>query len=313
VERWILAAVWATLPLTAGGAVSDATADWSSAPQAVAAVLCWAAWAVVLLAIAVPRPIGLTAARAVAPCFAVLAVLIAITADVDTTTAAVAVAATLVAAVLVSRPPLAFAAANAVAYGDEDRFPLRVPTGLFLGPLPAARLLLGAAIATGPLLLADAQWVLGSVTILVSAPIVYVAARALHGLSTRWAVLVPAGFVVVDPLTLSDPVLFIRERIVSLRASGPAAPTGEGTLDLRLGASLGSVVLTLDRPAEVFRALRGRKGSETVSTTVLCVAVVAAPRMLAEAGRRRIPVVVASGSSGRGQAATPPPTSSSPS
>jgi len=314
VERWILAAVWATLPLTAGGAVADATADWSSAPQAVAAVLCWAAWAVVLLAIVVPRPIGLTAARAVAPCFAVLAVVIAIGADVDATAAAAAVVATLVAAVLVSRPPLAFAAVNAVAYGDEHRFPLRVPPGLFLGPLPAARLLLGAAIATGPLLLADEQWVLGAVAVAVGAPIAYFAARALHGLSSRWAVLVPAGFVIVDPLTLSDPVLFVRERIVSLRASGAAAPAGEGTLDLRLGAGLGTVVLTLDRPAEVFRAQRGRTGAVTVTTTEICVAALAAPRLLAEAGRRRIPVVVATGSPTRGQAAaTPPPTSSSPS
>jgi hypothetical protein len=312
VERWILAAVWATLPLTAGGAVADATADWSSAPQAVAAVLCWTAWAFVLLAIVVPRPIGLTAARAVAPCFVVLAVVIALGADVDTATAGVAVAATLVAAVLVSRPPLAFAAVNAVAYGDEDRYPLRVPPGLFLGPLPLARLLLGAAVVTGPLLLADQQWVLGAVAVVVGAPIVYVTARALHGLSSRWAVLVPAGFVIVDPLTLSDPVLFIRERIVSLRSNGAALPAGEATLDLRLGASLGTVVLTLDRPAEVFRAVRGRKGAVTVTTTEIGIAALAAPRLLAEAGRRRIPVVVESGAAGRRQAATPPPTSSSP-
>jgi len=312
VERWILTAVWATLPLTAGTAIAGATADWSTAPQIVAAVLCWAAWAVALLAIVVPRPVGLTAARAVAPWFAVLAVVIAIFGDVDTAAAVVAVTATLVAAVLVARPPLAFAAANAAAYGDEARSPLRTPPALFLGPLPVVRLLLGAAIVTGPLLLADEQWLTGAFAVAIGAPVAYFAARALHGLSTRWAVLVPAGFVVVDRLTLSDPVLFLRERIVSLRAIGPRPPTDDDALDLRLGASLGGVGLTLDRPAEVFRALRSRKGAAAVRATEVWVAVVDANGLLRSAAERRIPVVAEVGTA-RPQAATPPPTSSSPS
>jgi hypothetical protein len=306
VERWILAAVWATLPVTAGGAIAEATTGWSTAPQIVAAVLCWAAWAAGLLAIVVPRPIGLTVAREVAPCFLVLAVIVAAAADVDTAEAVAAVVATVVAQVLVARPPLAFLAANAAAYGDEERFPLRVPPGLFLAPIPLARLVVGAAIAAGPLLLADERWGLGALAVLVAIPVVTVLARALHGLSSRWTVLVPAGVVVVDPLTLSDPVLFLRERIVSVRAVGAAPPIGEDVLDLRLGASLGSVVLTFDRPAEVFRALRSRRGAQSVRTSQVCIAVVDAPRFLTTSAKRRLPVVVA-------QTAKPPPTSSSPS
>lgn len=289
-ERWVLAAVWVVLPVTAGGAAADATADWSTGPQLVAAVLLWAAWAVGLLAVVVPRPIGLTAIRAVAPCFLTLAAVVAFAADVDTSVAVAAVLSTLVAQVLVSRPALAFPAANAAAYGDETRFPLRVPPGLFLGPLPLARLLLGAAVATGPLLLADERWVAGAVAVAIGIPLLAVVARALHGLSTRWAVLVPAGFVVVDPLTLSDPVLFLRERIVSLRAVAAAAPADDDVLDLRLGAGLGSVAVAFDRPAEVFRALRARRGSQSVRTTQVVVAVVAADRLLAGAVERRIPV-----------------------
>jgi hypothetical protein len=291
VERWILAAVWATLPVTAGGAVADATTDWSSAPQLVAAGLCWAAWAVGLLAVVVPQPLLLTALRAIAPCFLVLAIVVAVAADVDTVQAVGAVVATLAAQVLVSRPPLAVLAANAAAYGDERRFPLRVPPGLFLAPLPLARLLLGAAVATGPLLLADRRWVLGGVAVVVGLVVGYIAGRALHGLSVRWAVLVPAGFVVVDPLTLSDPVLFLRERIVSLRGIGAAPPTADGVLDLRLGATLGSLALTLDTPAEVFRALRRRRGAESVRSTEVCIAVVDPAGLLHAAGDRRIPVV----------------------
>lgn len=290
-ERWILAAVWATLPVTAGGAIAEATTDWSTAPQVVAATLCWAAWAVGLLAIVVPRPAGLTAVRAAAPCFLALAIVVAATGDVDTPEAVVALLATFVAQVLVSRPPIAVLAANAATYGDETRFPLRVPPGLFLAPLPLTRLLLGAALATGPLLLADERWVAGTVAVVVGIPVVVLAARSLHGLSTRWAVLVPAGFVVVDPLTLSDPVLFLRERIVSLRRIGAVPPVGTDVLDLRLGASRGSMSLTFDSPAEVFRALRGRRGATSVRTMQVCVATLDADRLLRSAAERRIPVV----------------------
>ena len=76
-ERRILVAVWVTLPLTAGSAAADALDGWSTAPQIVAAVLLWTAWAAALLAVVVPRPIGLTVVRAVAPLpFALIVVLL---------------------------------------------------------------------------------------------------------------------------------------------------------------------------------------------------------------------------------------------
>lgn len=317
-ERWVLAVVWATLPISAGGALDDAVQDWGTAPRVVAAVLCWSAWAVALLAIVVPRPVGLTAVRAIAPCFAVLAIAAALFADVDLPSAIAAVVVTLVAAVLAARPALAFAAANAAAYGDEARYPLRVPPALFLGPLPAARLVLGAAIVTGPLLLADGRWVAGAVAVVIGAPVAALAARSLHGLSARWAVLVPAGFVVVDPLTLSDPVLFLRERIRAIRPIGAAPPPGGDVLDLRLGATRGSLMLGFDRPAEVFRAVRARKGSSMTRAMEVCVAAVAADRLLTEAATRRLPVITpearatrAARGETRDQPATPPPSSSS--
>ena len=306
-ERWILAAVWVTLPVTAGGVLGDATAGWATAPQVVAAALGWTAWAAALLAVLVPRPALLTVVRAVAPCFVVVAVVACVAADVGTAEAVVAVIATVLAATLVSRPTLAFLSANAAAYGDESRYPLRVPPGLFVAPIPLARLLLGAAIVTGPLLLADQRWGLGAAAVVVGVPVAGFTARALHGLSTRWAVLVPAGFVVVDAFTLSDPVLFVRERIVSVRALGPAAPS-PSVLDLRLGASLGSVGLVVDKDAELFRTRRSRRAAEPLHTREIWVATLAAGRLLEEAARRRLPVVAPGA-----QAATPPPTSSSPS
>lgn len=306
VERGVLALVWLTLPVTAGDALADATADWSTAPQVVLAVLAWGAWAGGLLAVAVPRPVGLTALRAIAPGFLVGAVLVAASGAADGPAAAVvAVVATALAQVLVARPGPARAAANASAYGDERRFPLRVPPGLFVGPLPLARLALVGAVVTGPLLLADGRIVVGVVAVVVGVPVAGLAARALHSLSGRWAVLVPAGFVVVDPLTLADPVLFPRERIVTLAAAPAATRLDPDGLDLRLGASAGGLELRLDLPAELTRAPRGRRPTTTVRTTQVLVAAGAARHLLAEAAERRIPVP--------GQTASPPPTSSSPS
>jgi hypothetical protein len=312
VERGILVALWVTLPLTAGSAAADAFDGWSTAAQVVAAVLLWAAWAAGLLAILVPRPVGLTVVRAVAPLFATAAVVIAITADVDTLAAVGAVVATLAASVLASRPALAFAAANSASYGDESRYPLHVPPALFLAPLPLARLALGAAVATGPLLLADERWILGAIALVVGVPVAAVLSRILHGLSERFVVLVPAGFVVVDPFTLSDPVLFVREHIVSLRATGPAPIPRPELLDLRLGATIGSVALVLDEPAELFRTGRTRRSTVTTRADEVWIAPLGRRALLAEAAQRRIPVIAEPGPSTR-QAATPPPTSTSPS
>ena len=216
---WLVRLAWASLPLTAGPAAGDALADWSTPPRTLAEVLLWAAWATGLVALLAPHPIGLTAVRVVAPTFVVLAAVVAATGSADGARAAVALVAAVVAAVLViGLPAVSFACANAVAYGDERRHPLRTPPVLWLGPLPVAPLLVAGGIAGGPLLLADGRIGAGIVALVVGLPLAALAARSLHGLSRRWAVLVPAGLVIVDPMTLPDPVLFVRERIESLRA-----------------------------------------------------------------------------------------------
>ncbi len=136
---WALRAAWATLPLTAGPAASAAIVDWSSAPRVVAAVLLWAAWTAGLVGTVVPRTQTVTALRAVSPVFAVLAIVVAVTGGASSGDAVLAIAATAAAAIGVAAPPSGVAAVNAAAYGDERRFPLRVPPALFAGPLPLAR------------------------------------------------------------------------------------------------------------------------------------------------------------------------------
>jgi len=284
-----------TLPVTAGPAASDALASWAPAPRAVAEVMLWGAWAAGLLAVVAPRPPLLTAIRTVAPTFVLLALATAIRADTDALAAAGAVAATAAAAVLVAGSDLAVVAANAIAYGDEQRFPLRTPPGLYAGPLPAARALVVAGAAGGPLLLADGEVVLGALALVLGVPLALFLVRALHSLSRRWVVLVPAGLVVADPLTLADPVLFIREHIVAARAVPVSAPVPADVLDLRLGATAGSTLLTFDEPAELLRAGRARRGGQLVSVSRLLVATVRRRELLGTAARRRIPVEVTPG------------------
>jgi hypothetical protein len=285
----LLRVAWITLPVTAGPAASASLDSWSDGPRVAGAVLLWAAWAGGLLATLAPRPITLTALRVIAPAFVIAALLTAIDGEGSTLAIVGAIVATVVCAVLASGHDIASAAANSIAYGDEQRYPLRVPPALFLGPLPGARLLVMAGVVAPVLLLADGQIVLGAIALVVGAALVYVLSRSLESLSRRWAVLVPAGFVVVDPLSLADPTLFLREHV---RHVAPEPPTAapEGVLDLRLGAGAGSVSVRFDEAVDLTRAARGRHGGATVNTAEIMVAVARRDEMLRKAAERRLPV-----------------------
>ena len=288
---WLVRLAWASLPLTAGPAAGDALESWSTPPRTVAEVFLWAAWAVSLLALLAPRPIGLTVVRVTAPAFVALAAVVAVGGGTDAARAAVALVATVVAGALVlGLPAVSFACANGVAYGDERRYPLRTPPALWLGPLPVAPLLVAAGLTAGPLLLADGRVGVGIGALVVGLPVAAFAARSLHSLSRRWAVLVPAGFVLVDPMTLPDPVLFLRERIEALQAPRRAQPRPAAALDLRLGARSGSVAMTLDRPTEFLQTRRGLRSAGATRSTELWFATVYSSELLASAARRRIPV-----------------------
>jgi hypothetical protein len=67
-----------------------------------------------------------------------------------------------------------------------------------------------------------------------------------------------------------------------------AAP--EGVVDLRLGATAGSVAVHFDATADIIRASRSRRGAETVHADEICVAVVRPVALLTLAAQRRLPV-----------------------
>ncbi len=231
---------------------------------------------------------GLTAARTGAP-LALLAIALAVATGRPSALSSIsALIATTLCVVLVATPSFARSCAQGAAYGDEERWPLKVPPALFLGIIPLAVVVVGVGIAAGPLLLADGSVGLGIVTLLVGWPLAFVLLRSLHLLSRRWAILVPAGFVIADPMTLTDPVLFVREHIVGLGPADPRVRPPEDATDLRLGAAHGSMALLLDDDAEIYRRTRG--GAAGQRTHLLLFAPVAAADLLKRAQARRIKV-----------------------
>lgn len=229
---WPVRGAWLLLPLLAGPVSAAAFADASRPVQVVGSVGLWGGWLSGLVATLVPRTVSLTVLRVLAPAAVAAVGFAAATTDETTVWRVVGLVAVLVAAALAFSPDVGRLGVEGSAYGDEQRFPLRVPAPLLAGPVPLAWVAVVAGIAAGPLLLAAERWVLGAIVLAVGGVAAWWGARALHVLSRRWVVLVPAGFVLHDQLALADPILLRREQIVRV---GPA-PADTAARDLTRGA-----------------------------------------------------------------------------
>ncbi len=276
------------MPVVLGAAVSDAIRAWPDAPRVTASTIAWVGWTIVLLAVLVPRPLSLTITRFGIPITFATAVATTTSGRTSALTAVAALAVSGAALTLGTRGDFARTCAQGAAYGDEERFPLKVPPALLLGILPVAVGIVAAAVVVGPLLLADRQWVLGAIVVLVCGFIGAFVVRLVHQLSRRWIVLVPAGLVIADPLTLTDPVLFPRARIAGLGPADPSRRPPDDACDLRLGASFGSCAVLLADDTDIMRRVRNR--GVTVHANLLLVTPTAAPALLERARARRIHV-----------------------
>jgi hypothetical protein len=277
---------WAALPLTLGPALGDALGERSGAVASTGSVLAWVVWAAVLLAVAVPRAVSLTALRTAAPLAAVVGVWAALA---GRQAGADLVAAVWSAVVVLAAfaPGTGDAFVDGSSYGDERRMLLRPPLPLLLGPL---ELTWGATVAgpvAAPLLLAAEQWALGAVVGGVGLAAAVVGARAMHGLSRRWVVFVPTGLVLHDLHLLADPVLFPRTSVARL---GPAsAPAAGEVLDLTAGSPGLALQLDLREPLQV-APRRGARALDVVDVAHLRFTPSRPGALLTEAERRRVPV-----------------------
>ena len=287
-SAWPLRVVWLLVPVVAGPALADALADRSRAVQVVASVLAWAGWAVGLGAMSILRSSTLTVVRVVVPGALTVSIWSAIGAE-RPVWAAAGVGIGAVAALLLAAPGLSDSFVDGSSYGTERRVALKIPAALLVLPVPLSWAAVAAGVVTGPLLLAASQWVLGAIACVVGSGLVFLGVRQLHLLSRRWIVFVPAGLVVHDPFSLTDPILFPRASVVRV---GPAAEGVASAADVvdSTGRALGLVLeVRSDDPVKV--GIRsGRRVEERDGVHALLVTPTQPAATLDIARSKRLPV-----------------------
>ncbi|HUP85147.1 MAG TPA: hypothetical protein VM143_05705 [Acidimicrobiales bacterium] len=274
---WVVRAAWAVLPFAAGPAFADALDARSVPVRTVASVGLWLVWGVALCGSLVLHPIALTLLRVVAPAAVASAGWAAAQRDVGAS-GAFAVAITLVALSLVFLPETGVAFVNGPAYPNERRFPLRVPGPLLFGPLVVAWVLTAGIPIAALLLLSARQWIAGGIAGTVGAAAVFFLGRALHGLSRRWVVFVPAGLVLHDPMTLVDPVLFPKLKIAGVEI----AAAGTDALDLTQRSPGIALELALREEATLVLTKPGERIGPTVAVDRLLFTPTRPGRVLGE-------------------------------
>lgn len=232
---WATRAAWAVLPLGVGPALGHALAGASRPEQLTGSIGAWLVWGVGLVASLVPTTVSLTLWRLLAP-GPLVAVIVAALHRADGAATAAALAHGVLVGALVFAGEVGEVFVQGSAYGDERRYPLRVPGPLLVGPLPLGWLVAATALLVGPLALAARQW-WGAPVTLVGAAWGWVFAQRCHRLSRRFVVFVPAGFVVHDHLVLADTALFRAADVRGMRL----APAGTDAADAT-GRALGPAI-----------------------------------------------------------------------
>jgi len=280
---WLIRGLWAALPFTTGPALAAALDSASRPVQLVASSGLWLGWAVGMVAAFAPHPIALTTLRVVAPA-AVVAAVVAAAAEHPS---ALAVAWATVACAWAFAPAFGAACVNGPAYPNERRFLLRPPGPLLKGPLPMFWVGSVAGIASGPLLLAARQWIVGGLALLVGWPLAFILLKSLHNLSRRWAVFVPAGMVLHDPVVLFDPTLFRRQDITAFRS---ATAADAGHFDLSQRAPGPGIAVELDELTTITLLEPGRREGVAIHASGLRFTPTRPGAVIEEARRRRIAV-----------------------
>ncbi len=176
---------------------------------------------------------------------------------------------------------------QASAYGDEERFPLRLPVGAGAAAV-VAWLMWAPTMIAGPLLLAAESWIAGAlVTALALGGVVTLGPR-WHRLSRRWFVLVPAGVVVHDPVVLADTFPLRTAQVASIGL----APADTQAADLTGPASGYAVeVTTTESVTAVFAFTPSEPNGKAIHLRSFLIAPSRPGRVLRSARTRGLPIV----------------------
>lgn len=279
---WAARALWAALPVTIGTPLGAALRDWETLPRTAVSGALWIAWLGTLVATLVPHPIALTVWRVAAPAAAGAVAWAA----VDGHGSVLAVLNVATAVGLAFAPVVASVCINGPAYANERRYALRPPGVALIGLAAGAWLGVVGGPVAALVLLTNRHWIAGAIAAVVGAPLAALGARALHGQARRWLVIVPAGVVVHDPMTLADPVLFKKttvERITPALAESPTPRT-----DLTAGALGLAVEVRLKEATDVLVITRAgrRPVAEIMKATALLIAPTRPAALLADVAGR---------------------------
>ncbi len=229
---WPARLLWFLLPLVLTPAFDDALVDRSAGLANLAQYGTWAAWFIGFVALLAPSTVALTITRIIAPAAPVLLLVAAVTGTFTSWVAAGLIFGVLLTLVIML-PTTGDPMINGSAYGPERRMALKPPASAVIGPLQIAWAILVAGFVVGPVLLATGHLITG---ILATAAGLAIGARlgmALHQLSRRWVVFVPAGFVVHDYWSMAESML-VQRRLKPML--GPSPADISDAIDLTAGA-----------------------------------------------------------------------------
>jgi len=289
VALWVLAAAPALAsPLSPAlsSPYGDMLHDADSVFRGAVTAGLWVVFAVTGVVLLLPGAVALTVGRVVVPANAAASLVAAGLAEGRSWAGhSVTVVAAAAAAVAVLMPAFGQAVVDAGGYGDERRFLLRPPGPALIAGIAPAWAVAAAGAATGPLLLADRRWLAGAATAAVGLPAAGLAGRALFRLARRWLVFVPAGVVMHDHMTVTQPIPLPRRGIASI---GPA-PADTAATDLTAQAFGLALEMRLKAPVTA-AVVTGRGQSRDLSVTSVLVSPSRPAAVMATAAKRGIAI-----------------------
>ena len=210
----IMRVIWISLPLLCGPSLADSFNDFKLLLRTTVSISLWTFWVLILLSTLIATPISLAIIRIGAPAAAALSLWSALETS-GSVSGIIGLAASAITACVALSAPLGDKFSDGASYGDERRFLLRAPGPVLLLLGPLAWLTSVAGLTVGPILLLNKNFLFGSLISLCGFPLAALASNAIYQLGKRWLVLVPAGILLHDHLSVGDPTLIPRNQLAN--------------------------------------------------------------------------------------------------
>ena len=278
--------IWLSLPLLCGPSLADSFNDFKLLLRTTVSISLWVFWALILLSTLIATPVSLAIIRIGAPAAAALSLWSALETS-GSFSGIIGLAAGAIAASVALSAPLGDRFSDGASYGDERRFLLRAPGPVLLLFGPLAWLTSLAGLTVGPILLLDKNFLLGSLISLCGFPLSVISSNAIYQLGRRWLVLVPAGILLHDHLSVGDPTLIPRNQL----ANFSPAKVETNALDLSQNSFGLSLEIQCSTPLSMMLKIGTRKTMNENSVVESFLINPARPNvLLAEAQKRGLKV-----------------------